>query len=116
MLHYIDTIMNKGSLDGYSTKISERLHIDYAKEAYRAGNQRDYIANMMLWLQRQEAFACRTAYLDWLVAQETTEACRTEANLDIFRPPVNSDAPEPGEKDGSQQTCRKFRLMRRLAV
>ncbi|KAJ7081946.1 hypothetical protein C8R44DRAFT_905110 [Mycena epipterygia] len=44
----------------------ERLHIDFAKKAYCASNRRDYTEQMALWLQRQEAVALRTSYLDWL--------------------------------------------------
>ncbi|KAJ7099271.1 hypothetical protein B0H15DRAFT_920171 [Mycena belliarum] len=43
----------------------ERLHIDYAKAGYRASNKKDYIAQMTLWLQRQEAVDSFTAYLAW---------------------------------------------------
>ncbi|KAF8808413.1 Zn-finger domain-containing protein [Phlegmacium glaucopus] len=32
-----------------------RLHIDYAKEGYRASNKKDYIKQMTVWLGRQEA-------------------------------------------------------------
>ncbi|KAF8193585.1 hypothetical protein K438DRAFT_1589234 [Mycena galopus ATCC 62051] len=64
--HYVDAIWSLGSADGYNTEAPERLHIDMAKRAYQASNQRDYTAQMTLWLQRQEAFALRESYLDWL--------------------------------------------------
>ncbi|KAJ7814340.1 hypothetical protein B0H14DRAFT_2210429, partial [Mycena olivaceomarginata] len=63
--HYVDGIRRLGSADGYNTKSSERLHIDFAKKAYRASNRRDYTEQMALWLQRQEAIALRSAYLQW---------------------------------------------------
>ncbi|KAH9979616.1 hypothetical protein BJV74DRAFT_879411 [Russula compacta] len=66
MLHYIESLHALGSVDGYNTESPERLHIDYAKEGYRAGNGGDYIAQMTLWLQRQEAVDHHTAYLDWI--------------------------------------------------
>ncbi|KAG1750469.1 uncharacterized protein EDB91DRAFT_1078501 [Suillus paluster] len=44
-----------GSTDGFNTELPERLHIDFAKEAYHASNKRDYEEQMALWLQRQEA-------------------------------------------------------------
>ncbi|KAF8197216.1 hypothetical protein K438DRAFT_1585219 [Mycena galopus ATCC 62051] len=71
--HYVDGIWSLGSADGYNTEAPERLHIDMAKRAYQASNRRDYTAQMTLWLQRQEAFALRESYLDWLddtLAQE----------------------------------------------
>ncbi|KAJ6561011.1 hypothetical protein B0H10DRAFT_2180552 [Mycena sp. CBHHK59/15] len=51
--------------DGYNTESPERLHIDFAKKAYRASNRRDYLEQMALWLQRQEAMALRSMYLTW---------------------------------------------------
>ncbi|KAJ6544929.1 hypothetical protein B0H10DRAFT_1695855, partial [Mycena sp. CBHHK59/15] len=49
----------------YNTESPERLHIDFAKKAYRASNRRDYLEQMALWLQRQEAMALRSMYLTW---------------------------------------------------
>ena len=64
--HYLECIMALGSPDGYNTEFPERLHIDFAKKAYRASNKRDYTEQMTLWLQRQEAIVLRCAYLTWL--------------------------------------------------
>lgn len=69
MTHYVDAIRDKGCLDGFNTELFERLHIDFAKVAYRAGNRRDYIANMTKWLVRQEAVKLRIAYLDWIAIE-----------------------------------------------
>ncbi|KAJ7088511.1 hypothetical protein B0H15DRAFT_982284 [Mycena belliarum] len=66
--HYVNAIRALGSADGYNTEAPERLHIDFAKKAYRSSNKRDYTSQMTLWLQRQEAFALRRSYLDWLNA------------------------------------------------
>ncbi|KAJ7177335.1 hypothetical protein C8R43DRAFT_1084604 [Mycena crocata] len=63
--HYVDGIRALGSADGYNTESPERLHIDFAKKAYRASNRRDYTEQMALWLQRQEAVALRSSYLAW---------------------------------------------------
>lgn len=70
MIHYVEAILRKGSLDGYNTELPERLHIEYAKDAYRAGNRRDYIAHMTTWLQRQEAVDTRSRYLEWADASD----------------------------------------------
>ncbi|KAF8219084.1 hypothetical protein L208DRAFT_1343532, partial [Tricholoma matsutake] len=64
--HYIDAILAHRSADGYNTESLEHLHINLAKEAYRASNKRDFLEQMALWLQRQEAMFVRTAYLMWL--------------------------------------------------
>jgi hypothetical protein len=66
MSHYIEAIKSRGSADGYNTESPERLHIDYAKEAYRASNKREYVRQMTVWLGRQEAVAQFGAYLDWV--------------------------------------------------
>lgn len=66
MIHYIDAIKQKGTTDGFNTELAERLHIDFAKEAYRAGNHRDYIAQMTVWLRRREAVEMRNVYLGWI--------------------------------------------------
>ncbi|KAJ7612278.1 hypothetical protein FB45DRAFT_875154 [Roridomyces roridus] len=63
--HYEQLIRLFGTADGFNTESPERLHIDYAKNAYRASNRKDYIDQMTMWLQRQEAVARFTAYLDW---------------------------------------------------
>ncbi|RDB18459.1 hypothetical protein Hypma_000273 [Hypsizygus marmoreus] len=70
MLHYFDAIKSRGSADGYNSESPERLHIDYAKDAYRASNKRDYIIQMTVWLGRQEAVVGFRAYLDWLSEQD----------------------------------------------
>ncbi|KAJ6524844.1 hypothetical protein B0H10DRAFT_1864271, partial [Mycena sp. CBHHK59/15] len=62
--HYVDTIRALGSADGYNTESPERLHINFAKKAYRASNRRDYLEQMALWLQRQEAMALRSMYVE----------------------------------------------------
>ena len=68
MVHYVAAIRSRGSLDGYNTESPERLHIDYAKEAYRASNKKEYVRQMTVWLGRQEAVARFRAYLDYIIA------------------------------------------------
>lgn len=84
MLHYLDAIRRLGSADGYNTESPERLHIDFAKEAYRASNKRDYTEQMALWLQRQEAIDLRTAYLDWITRglQQASSIDNSQEDLD----------------------------------
>ena len=74
MVHYFATIQSRGSLDGYNTESPEWLHIDYAKEAYRASNKRDYIRQMTVWLGRQEAVARFRAYLDYVITLNPSHA------------------------------------------
>ncbi|KAG1859331.1 hypothetical protein DFJ58DRAFT_875622 [Suillus subalutaceus] len=53
--HYVQSITLFGAADGFNTELPERLHIDFAKDVYRASNKRDYEEQMVLWLQHQEA-------------------------------------------------------------
>ena len=66
LLHYVNCIRFLGSADGYNSESPERLHIDFAKEAYRASNKRDYVEQMAVWLQRHEAIWLRESYLIWV--------------------------------------------------
>jgi hypothetical protein len=74
LIHYTPSIRLLGSADGYNTEGSERLHIDYAKEAYCASNKRDYLIQMTTWLRRQESIARYTSYLEWLTSEESLSA------------------------------------------
>lgn len=65
MEHYAAMILRFGSADGFNTESPERLHIDYAKDAYRASNRKDYLAQMVVWLRRQEAIDRFSLYLNW---------------------------------------------------
>ena len=65
MEHYYALIVRFGSADGYNSESPERLHIDYAKDAYRATNKKDYTYQMTIWLERQEAVDQFQTYLDW---------------------------------------------------
>ena len=65
LVHYVSSIQALGSADGYNTEYPECLHIDYAKDAYHASNKRNYVEQMALWLQRQEAIYYKTAYHAW---------------------------------------------------
>ncbi|KAJ7799073.1 hypothetical protein B0H14DRAFT_3886214 [Mycena olivaceomarginata] len=63
-----------GSADGFNTESPERLHIDYAKNAYRASNRKDYIVQMTLWLQRQESVARFSAFKEWMSTPHSSAA------------------------------------------
>ena len=63
--HYEELIRLFGSADGFNTESPERLHIDFAKNAYRASNRKDYIQQMARWLQRQENVDRFSEFLAW---------------------------------------------------
>lgn len=54
LIHYQSSIALFGTIDNYNTEQSERLHIDFAKDAYRATNRKDEYPQMTLWLERRE--------------------------------------------------------------
>ncbi|EIW62729.1 uncharacterized protein TRAVEDRAFT_113577 [Trametes versicolor FP-101664 SS1] len=70
LLHYVDAIVEVGCVDGLNTETSERLHIDFAKKAYRGSSRREYFAQMTTWLQRQEAIVRHEAYIAWRAQEE----------------------------------------------
>lgn len=91
LLHYLRAIREKGCLDGFNTELSERLHIDFAKHGYHAGNHRDYIAHMTTWLQRQEAVKLRIAFLAWITGDQTPESHEDSE--------ISADEDSPGADD-----------------
>jgi hypothetical protein len=78
--HYRHSIELFGTTDNYNTEASERLHIDLAKDAYRATNRKDEYPQMTLWLERKEKIAHHELYIDWCLAG---------------RPRLSYDPPEP---------------------
>ncbi|KAG2033423.1 hypothetical protein BDR03DRAFT_871998, partial [Suillus americanus] len=82
MQHYVELIRWFGSAEGFNTESPECLYIDYAKEAYCARNKKDYIAQMTVWLQHQEAVDRFSMYLEWYESHttETTESRQHDSN------------------------------------
>ncbi|KAJ3823454.1 hypothetical protein F5880DRAFT_1482181 [Lentinula raphanica] len=66
MVHDVPMIRSHGSATNFNTEWSERLHIDFAKLAYRASSKRGYIKQMTKWLDRREKVLWFTRFLDWL--------------------------------------------------
>ncbi|KAI6164096.1 hypothetical protein EDD17DRAFT_1565613 [Pisolithus thermaeus] len=65
MQHYVTSIQALGSTDGYNMEYPEQLHIDYTKDGYWASNKCNYMEQMALWLQCQEAMYYKSVYLAW---------------------------------------------------
>lgn len=65
LLHYQSSITLFGTTDNYNTEQSERLHIDFAKDAYRATNRKDEYPQMTTWLERREKVLLHTAFIKW---------------------------------------------------
>ena len=51
LTHYARSIQLFGTTDNYNTEQSEQLHIDFAKDAYRATNCKDEYSQMTVWLE-----------------------------------------------------------------
>ncbi|KAI0056075.1 hypothetical protein BV25DRAFT_1814750 [Artomyces pyxidatus] len=65
LLHYLPSIKQFGTTDNYSTEYSERLHIDFAKDAYRASNRKDEYPQMTRWLERREKMQQHRLFIQW---------------------------------------------------
>ena len=65
LVHYRTSISLFGMADNYNTKQSERLHIDFTKNAYHATNFKQEYEQMTAWLQRQEAVDQHAAFIQW---------------------------------------------------
>ncbi|KAH9949770.1 hypothetical protein B0H21DRAFT_834001 [Amylocystis lapponica] len=86
LLHYVQSIKLLGTTDNYNTEMFERLHIDFAKEGWRASNQRDEFPQMTRWLSRQEKMTSFKSYITWMDTQKTS-------NLPPASPPPHKGMP-----------------------
>ena len=55
LTHYQRSIVLFGAADNYNTEQSERLHIDFTKNTYKATNFKEELKQMVTWLQCYEA-------------------------------------------------------------
>ncbi|KAG1738098.1 uncharacterized protein EDB91DRAFT_1082859 [Suillus paluster] len=63
--HYLTMIRMFGTMDNYNTEYTEHLHIDLAKDAYRATNHKDEYMQMTLWLERREKMLWHAKFIEW---------------------------------------------------
>ncbi|KAJ3713553.1 hypothetical protein C8R42DRAFT_593065 [Lentinula raphanica] len=68
LLHYVDSIRWIGTTDNSNTEAFERLHIDFAKEGWRASNKRDHFPQMVTFMSRQEKITSFDFYQSWTEA------------------------------------------------
>jgi hypothetical protein len=64
LTHYFSSIHLFGTTDNYNTEQTERLHIDFTKEAYRATNHKNIYSQMTAWLQRREKILLHTSLIN----------------------------------------------------
>jgi hypothetical protein len=74
-------------MDNYTTETTERLHIDFAKEAYRASNKKDYIKQMTTWIDRREKL--------WAIQ---SSVCRDDKNPHLRPDHISSSRHRPSSK------------------
>jgi Plavaka transposase len=65
MRHYVMFIKLYGTTDNFDTAYTERLHIDFAKDAYSATNHKDEFTQMATWLERKEKMFRHEQYIKW---------------------------------------------------
>jgi hypothetical protein len=65
LIHYTAAIRCFGTTDNYNTETTERLHIDFTKDAYRASNRKDEFKQMTKWLERREKVWYHRNYSLW---------------------------------------------------
>ncbi|KAH8990406.1 hypothetical protein EDB86DRAFT_3235371 [Lactarius hatsudake] len=63
--HYKSSITLFGSTDNYNTEQTERLHINFTKDAYCATNRKDKYPQMTTWLERREKIQQHTKFIAW---------------------------------------------------
>ncbi|KAH9921594.1 uncharacterized protein B0H18DRAFT_880069 [Fomitopsis serialis] len=90
LLHYVESIRLFGTTDNYNTEMFERLHIDLAKDAWRASNHKDEFPQMVRWISRREKMALYEVFQNERRADEEAE-----------------DLPEE-EEEGSARDCVKI--------
>lgn len=74
LLHYKASITLFGTTDNYNTEQSERLHIDLAKDAYRATNRKNEYTQMTAWLERREKIHIHMAFIKWRQQGDSDQA------------------------------------------
>ncbi|KAJ3715342.1 hypothetical protein C8R42DRAFT_590027 [Lentinula raphanica] len=76
LLHYVDSIKWTGTTDNTNTEAFERLHIDFAKEGWRASNKRDHFPQMIAFISRQEKVTSYDFYHTWAIVLKRTRSSK----------------------------------------
>jgi hypothetical protein len=81
--HYSTAIRLYGTTDNVNTQYTERLHIDFAKDAYAATNHKDEFSQMVIWLERREKILRHAYHVKWRLAQTSG----FDPPIDTWQPP-----------------------------
>lgn len=69
--HYRPHIELYGTTDNCNTQYTERLHIDFTKNAYRSTNFKDPFTQMTTWIVRREKIQIHERYIQWRISGES---------------------------------------------
>lgn len=101
--HYRRSIEFFGTTDNYDTQYSERLHIDMAKDAYRATNKKDELTQMTKWLERREKILRHEKFVHWQLAQMAVS--RDSEPVDDDAPMLSPSTPQAANPAPSPVSC-----------
>ncbi|KAG9124361.1 hypothetical protein FRC07_011919 [Ceratobasidium sp. 392] len=99
ILHWPQSIRDLGTPDGYNTEAPEHLHIEYAKEPWRASNGVNAAPQMIKFIRRQEAIRIQRAHLDAYLALIRRELAVAEGRLEVDHDGEDSDSDSDDEED-----------------
>ncbi|KIY63227.1 hypothetical protein CYLTODRAFT_360315 [Cylindrobasidium torrendii FP15055 ss-10] len=66
LTHYVDGIRLFGTTNNFNTEMFKRLHIEFAKNGWRASNRRDEFPQMTEWVTRQETVHDFEHFVEWV--------------------------------------------------
>ncbi|KAG9094153.1 hypothetical protein FRC06_011108, partial [Ceratobasidium sp. 370] len=97
LMHYSHAIRELGTPDGYNMEAPEHLHIEYAKEPWKASNKVRPMKQMITYIQRQEAIRIHRTYMnEWLKA---TTGWEPESGCRVSRDEVEGELVEENEEE-----------------
>ena len=81
LIHYPHAIKLFGTTDNYNTEATERLHIDFAKDAYQATNHKDEFVQMTKWLERHEKIMHHANYVMWRCKFNALQVSKSKSTI-----------------------------------
>ncbi|EIN09278.1 hypothetical protein PUNSTDRAFT_113700 [Punctularia strigosozonata HHB-11173 SS5] len=91
--HYSSLIMDFGTTDNTNTESTERLHIDFTKDAYRSTNKKDTYPQMTRWIERKEKVLHHDLFIHWKIMHYSGQSQQT-----VTQPPHIKLTKEPSKK------------------
>ncbi|CDO68115.1 hypothetical protein BN946_scf185044.g23 [Trametes cinnabarina] len=115
--HYVQCIKLFGTTDNYDTQYTERLHIDFAKDAYRATNHKDEFPQMTLWLERREKVLRHDAYIQWRLSSHRNDHSSQQRDQPERRHTVGAMLPgKAAARQGSSEISTRIKMTRSPSV